>query len=47
MLEQMLANRRIEKIQCNIKKCKDRTEICNRNEFWDRNLGLESNTDIA
>ena len=47
MLEQMLANSRIDKNQCNIKNYKDRTEMCSRNEFRDRNLGLESNAEIA
>ena len=47
MLEQMLANRRIEKNQCNIKNAKTELKSAVGINFWDRNLGLESNAEIA
>ena len=47
MLEQMLANRRIEKNQCNIINAKTELKSAVGITFWDRNLGLESNAQIA
>ena len=47
MLEEMLADRRIEIKSMQQHKCKNKTEICCRNYFWDPNLGLEWNAEIA
>ena len=47
MLEEMLANRRIEIKSMQQHDCKNKTEICGPNYFSDRNLGLESNAEIA
>ena len=47
MLEQMVANRRIEIKSMQHHKFKNKTEICSEDFFWDRNLGLQSNAEIA
>ena len=47
MLERMLANRRIDKNQCNIKNAKTEMKSAVGRNFWDRNLGWESNAEIA
>ena len=47
MLEQMLTDRRIEKKQCNIKNAKAELKSAVSINFWDRNLGLEPNAEIA
>ena len=47
MLEQMLANCRIEKNQCSIINAKTELKSAVGINFWDRNLGLASNAEIA
>ena len=47
MSEQMLANRRIEIDQCDIKNAKTELKSAVGNNFSNRNLGLESNAEIA
>ena len=47
MSEQMLANHRIDKNQCNIKNAKTELKSAVGINFWDRNLGLESNAEMA
>ena len=47
MLEQMLPNHRIEENPCNIKNTKTELKSAVGINFSDRNLGLESNAEIA
>ena len=47
MLDQLLANRRIEKNQCNIINAKTKLKSAVGIDFSDRNLGSESNPEIA